>query len=262
MSIFSTKSKLNMLRTIIIDDEEHQRLTIEKMVRLYCRNLTLVAQADSVENGIKVIQKFKPDLVLLDVRLTDGTGFDLLNKLSPVNFKVIFITAFDQYAVRAIRMSAIDYLLKPVDPDELVQAVNKTESIVQHEFMLQLGNLKEQLNQSSESDIKIVIRTFDNIHIVPVQDILYCESDNNYTRFHLMNGNPIMVSATLKEYEDLLGEKGFMRIHKSYLINLRHMRRFEKADGGTVVLEGEAKVPVASRKRDELLEMFDRLTHI
>jgi two-component system, LytTR family, response regulator len=249
-----------MLRTIIIDDEEHQRQTIEGLVKLYCKNLRVVARCGSVAAGVKAIKKHRPDLVLLDIMMDDGTGFDLLDRLSPVDFKVIFITAYNQFAIKAIRFSALDYLLKPVDPDELVQAVAKAETHVQEEFNAQFSNLKENLNPDTKAGIKIILKTHDNIYLVPVNDILYCESDDNYTRFHLLNKQEIFVSTTLKEYEDMLADSGFLRVHKSYLVNLKYFWRFEKAEGGFVVLEGDVKIPVASRKREELLEMLDRLT--
>ncbi|MEZ5196994.1 MAG: LytTR family DNA-binding domain-containing protein [Bacteroidales bacterium] len=194
--------------------------------------------------------------------MDDGTGFDLLDNLRPIDFKVIFITAYDQYAIRAFRFSAIDYLLKPLDPDELVQAVEKADQIIQKDFNTQLDNLKEQLSPDNKANKKIIIKTFDNIHLVPVNEILFCESDGNYVSIHLINQSKILVSSSLKDYEEILGDSGFYRVHKTYLINIRYIRRFEKAEGGSVVLENEIKIPVASRKREHLLEMFERLTKV
>ncbi|TVQ89458.1 MAG: DNA-binding response regulator [Bacteroidetes bacterium] len=251
-----------MLRTIIIDDEDHQRLNLEKMVKLYCSDLEIIAMADGIKTGVRAIKKHGPDLVLLDIKLNDGTGFELLEALQPINFKVIFITAFDQYAIRAFRISALDYLLKPVDPDELCQAAKKAGEIIQKDFNIQLSNFQKFLHPDDKTLTKIIIKTHDNIHLVSVQDILFCESDNNYTRFHLSGHKQIMVSATLKDYEDILAESGFFRIHKSYLVNIKNIRRFERGEGGSVVLEGDLKIPVSSRKRDELLGMLDKLTNL
>ena len=251
-----------MLRTIIIDDEAHMRQTLKKLIGHFCRNLILVATAESVKSGVSAIQKYHPDLVLLDIKMDDGTGFDLLKKLDPVDFKVIFITAYDQFALKAIKFSAIDYLLKPVDPDELSKAVKKAESIVQQEFNTQLNTLEHNMQSGSRNNKKIILKTVNNIHLVNVKDINYCMSDGSYTTFFLVNGNKIVVSNSLKDYEDLLHDSGFFRVHKSFLINMRRILRFEKGDGGSVVLENECKVPVASRRRDELLEMFKRLTEI
>jgi len=251
-----------MLRTIIIDDEAHMRETLQKMLDLYCPNINVVALADGVKTGVNAIRNNHPDLILLDIKLNDGTGFDILEQLEPIDFKVIFITAYDQYAIKAIKFSAIDYLLKPIDPDELRQATRKADEIVQQDFNIQLGALGENLKKGEHSDKKIILKTFDNIHLVKVRDITHCESDGSYTRIFLMNGKNILVSNTLKDYDEMLKEEGFYRVHKSYLINMRFVERFEKIDGGYVVLEDETKVPVASRKREELLEMFDRLAHI
>lgn len=250
-----------MLRAIIIDDEDHQRLTIEKMVRRHCPGVTLVGQANGVRSGMEAIIKHKPDLVLLDIKMDDGTGFDLLGKLQPIDFKVIFITAYDQYAIKAFRLSAIDYLLKPLDPDELVQAVEKANHIVQNDFTIQLENLKGFLTSEKKAIKKIIIKTFDNIHLVPINEILFCESDGSYVSIHLKDQAKIMVSSSLKDYEEMLGESGFYRVHKTFLINLEYIRRFEKSEGGSVVLENEIKIPVASRKREQLLEMFKKITN-
>jgi two-component system LytT family response regulator len=262
MSIFRKNSELNMLRTIIIDDEAHMRQTMEKLVKQSCPNVKLVAQADGVKTGIEAIHKYHPDLVLLDIKMNDGTGFDLLKQLQPVDFKVIFVTAYDQFAIKAFRFSAIDYLLKPVDPDDLSEAVCKAEKLMQQDFSTQLNALEENMQPGEKTNRKIILRTFDNIHLVKVQDINFCESEGSYTAVHLLNGKKILVSNLLKEYDELLRDSGFYRVHKSYLINMRHINRFEKGDGGNVVLENESKVPVASRKRDELMEMFERLAEI
>ena len=248
-----------MLRTIIIDDETHMRETLEKMVGTFCPVIKLVATADGVKSGALAILKHKPDLVLLDIKLNDGTAFDLLKQLQPVDFKVILVTAYDQYAIKAFKYSAIDYLLKPVDPDELAEAVNKVEKLIQHDFNTQLVALEENMQPENKANKKIILKTFDNIHLVKIKDINYCESEGSYTSIYLLNGEKIMVSNTLKDYDDILKDAGFYRLHKSYLINIRHIHRFEKGDGGFVVLENESRVPVASRKRAELLEMFKRL---
>jgi len=221
----------------------------------------VVAKADSVQSGLQVIRKHKPDLVLLDIQLDDGTGFDILYQLHPIDFKVIFITAFDQYAVKAFRFSALDYLLKPIDPDELCRAAQRASDLIQNDVNLQLANLHKFMKRDDKTQARIIIKTHDNIYLVPVSDILFCQSDDNYTRLHLTDQKQIMVSATLKEYDDILSESGFFRVHKSYLINLKHIIRFERGDGGFLVLLGEIKIPVASRKRDELLEILDRLSN-
>lgn len=249
-----------MLRTIIIDDEQSVRKTLEKLTRNYCPNVKIVAEADSVETGVNAIRKYNPDLIFLDIKMEDGTGFDLLKQLEPVDFKVIFITAYDQFAIKAIRFSALDYLLKPVDPEELAAAVNKAEKIVVNELNQQLGTLADNMQTQDKLKKKIILKTFENIHLVKLHDIIYCECQDNYTNFYLLNGKKILVSNTLKEYDEMLSEYGFFRVHKSYLINLVHIDRFEKAEGGSIVLVNDIKVPVASRKKDQLMEMLNRIS--
>jgi two-component system LytT family response regulator len=260
MPIFRNIFKARLLRTIIIDDEVLMRQTLEKLVREHCPNVKLVAQASSVASGVIAIKRHHPDLILLDIKMDDGTGFDLLKKLEPIDFKVIFITAYDEYAIKAIKFSALDYLLKPVEPEELVNAINKAEKLVVKELNTQLNVLADNMQSASIPLKKIILKTYDNIHLVKIAEIVYCESDDNYTHFHLVNANKILVSNTLKEYDEMLGEFGFFRVHKSFLINLSHIIRFEKAEGGSVVLTNNNVVPVASRKREQMLELLDRIS--
>ena len=248
-----------MLRTIIIDDEAPMRQSLKTLLKTSCPHVKLVANADGVKTGVEAIKKYHPDLIFLDIKMGDGTGFDLLKQLEPVDFKVIFITAYNQYAIKAFKFSALDYLLKPVDPDELAVAVEKTERLVIKEFNKQLGTLEE--NMSEKAGKKIILRTFDSIHLVKTHEIVFCEaSEGSYTVINLINGNQILVSNRLKEYDDMLTEYGFFRAHKSYLINLIHITRFDRMDGGYIVLNDEIKVPVASRRKEQLLELFDRMS--
>jgi len=248
-----------MLRSIIIDDEAPMRLSLETILKTACPNVRVVATADGVRSGMNAIKKHHPDLIFLDIKMADGTGFDLLKQMEPVDFKVIFITAYDQYAIKAFKFSALDYLLKPVDRSELKEAVNRTERLVIHEFNKQLDTLAE--NMGEKAGKKIILRTFDSIHLVKTHEIIFCESsEGSYTVFNMVNGNKVLVSNRLKEYDEMLSEYGFFRVHKSYLINLTYITRFDKSDGGYIVLNNENKVPVATRKREQLLELFDRIS--
>jgi two-component system LytT family response regulator len=249
----------NMLRTLIIDDEPHVRKTLSRMVEEECENVKLLGTAGSVQEGLQAINKYHPDLIFLDIKMDDGTGFDLLKKAEPVNFKVVFITAFDQYAIQAFKFSAIDYLLKPVDPEDLVDAINRAEEMIQQDFSTQLRVMDENLRTSDHNDKKILLKTADTVHLVKVRDIFYCESDQSYTSFFLSDGQKILVSKTLREYEDLLKDFGFFRVHKSFLVNLFAVSKFKKGDGGYLVMENNDRVPVASRKRDELMLLFEKL---
>jgi two-component system LytT family response regulator len=258
-SIFTRTQKDNMLRTIIIDDESHVRRTIRSLVTHYCPHLQIAGEADGVGSGIETIRKLRPDLVLLDIRMKDGTGFDLLKKLDPIDFKVIFITAYDQYAVQAFKYSAVDYILKPVDPEDLIQAVNRTEKMLKGEVAMHLKALEGNLSPIDAGDKKIVIKTLDNIYLVSQREILYCEADGSYTTLCLANGKSIVTSRLLKEFDEILSPHGFYRVHKSFLINLSAIERFEKAEGGFLVLKEGGKIPVASRKKEELVALFEKL---
>lgn len=258
--IFEKTKKAKMLKTIIIDDEAHFRETMAEMLRANCPNVKLVGEAEGVKTGLRAIQTLHPDLVLLDIKMKDGTGFDLLEKLDNIDFKIIFITAFDQYAIKAIKFSALDYLLKPIESIDLKNAIDKADKISQKEVNTQLNILANNLQTDDQTKKKIILKTFDNIYLVKVKDIIYLESDSRYSTIFLESGEQVIVSSSLKHYDELLKEFGFFRVHKSFLINLEHIHRFEKAEGGFVILEGGAKVPVASRKREELLELFEKLT--
>jgi len=260
MTIFNAHIRNKMLRTIIIDDELHIRKSLAQMLKDECINVKLVGTADGVKSGLDAINKHHPDLVLLDIKMDDGTGFDLLKKLEPVNFKIIFITAYDQYALQAFKFSAIDYLLKPLDAEDLVEAVNRTEKLIQKDFSTQLKVLDENLKTAENKDKKILLKTSDAVHLVKVRDISYCESDLSYTKFYLLDGQKIIISKSLREFEDMLKGFGFFRVHKSFLVNLFTITKFDKTDGGFLVMENKDRVPVASRKKDELLELFGKLT--
>ncbi|HOW26296.1 MAG TPA: LytTR family DNA-binding domain-containing protein [Bacteroidales bacterium] len=248
-----------MLRTLIIDDEAHIRDSLSKILAKRCPQVTVTGEAQDVRSGRSAIQELHPDLVLLDIQMTDGTGFDLLYSLPSIDFRIIFVTAYDQYAIQAIKFSAVDYLLKPVNPEELEEAVGKADQVIQKQFNLQMKALEENLKAVPRQRKKLILKTTENIHLVDLPDIVSCESADNYTVVHLQGGERIMVSKTLKEYDELLSDCGFFRVHKSFLINVGHIKRFEKQDGGQIVLTNDIKIPVASRKRDELLEMLERM---
>jgi len=225
----------------------------------YCPDATVAGTASGVASGIKLIREVRPDLLLLDIQMTDGTGFDLLQGIPDVECKVIFVTAYDQYAVQAFRCAAVDYLLKPVNPEHLAAAIDRAAHLVADHFNLQVDTLKSNLKAASNQDKKIILKTTDQIYLLDIKNIVTCESDSCYTTVHTLQGDHIMVAKTLKEYEEMLTGCGFFRVHKSWLINLAHIRRFEKQDGGYIVLAGDLKVPVASRKREEMMELLEKM---
>jgi two-component system LytT family response regulator len=248
-----------MLQTLIIDDEDHMRDSLAKLLQRHCPQVEVTGEACNVATGLNAIQNFHPDLVLLDIQMSDGTGFDLLNLCPVIDFKIIFITAFDQYALQAFRFSAVDYLLKPVNPEMLAEAVERAGRLIQEHHNLQLQALQENLKNVERQNKKIILKTTENIYLLDLNNIVSCESDNNYTNVYTTNGEKILVSKTLKEYDNLLAGCGFYRVHKSYLINLVHIKRFEKQDGGYIILTNDLKIPVASRKREEMLELLEKM---
>jgi len=249
-----------MIRTIVIDDEVQARETILNMLASYCPDVEVVATAGSVKEGIKTLKEIKTDLLLLDIKMADGTGFDLLKKLDNLDFRLIFITAFEEFAIRAIKFSAIDYILKPFDPDELINAIQKAGSLIQKDQLsLRLGALYENLDLINTSQKKIVLKTTDSVHIVKLNEIIRCESEKNYTHFYTIQSDKITVSRTLKEYNELLSEYNFYRVHQSHLVNLDHVKRYEKMGGGKLIMDDDSEVPVSFRKKEDLMRIFKNL---
>ncbi len=248
-----------MLRAVIIDDIDTIRSKNIELIKEYCPNVTIMAEASDVKTGVEVIKKYLPDLVFLDVEMPDGTGFDLLQQLKPITFKVIFVTGFQDFAIKAFRYSAIDYLLKPVDPDDLVEAVKKAEETLNKETLeLKFGTLFSNIERPKNLQ-KIVLKTTEKLYSVNIQDIVHCESEKNYTTFHFINAPKLVVSTTLKEYENLLLPFGFFRAHQSHLINMLYFDHFVKSDGGTIIMKNKAAIPLATRKKDEFLSLLNSL---
>lgn len=247
------------MQAIIVDDEDHIRDSLSKLLVKYCPDVHIAGTASGVVSGIKKIHELHPDIVLLDIQMNDGSGFDLLQAFPSPEFRVIFITAFDQYAMQAFRFSAVDYLLKPINPEQLVEAVKKASQLTSDHSNRQMDALQENLKTVSKQDKKIILKTTDQIHLLDLKNIISLESDSCYTTVHTTEGLRIMIAKTLKEYEEMLAGCGFYRVHKSYLINLAHIKRFEKQDGGYIVLTNDLKIPVASRKREEMLGLMEEM---
>jgi two-component system LytT family response regulator len=249
-----------MLKLVIIDDMQNGREVIASVIKKHCKQVEVVAEADSVKSGIEAIRKHKPDIVLLDIQMHDGTGFDLLNKLKPVDFRVVFISAYEEHALRAFKFSAVDYILKPIDSNELITAIQKAEDSLQQAVNSQNFDVIESnySNDSKESK-KIILKTIDSIYAISIKDIVHCEAEENYTRFFLSDGRKILISKPLKEYDELLSDFGFFRAHQSHLINLDYFEHFKKANGGFAVLKDGSVIPVSSRKKDLFLQTIEKL---
>lgn len=248
------------MRAIIIDDEARARDDLAQIVTRYCPRITVIAQAENVKTGISAISKFKPDLLFLDVQMPDGTGFDLLKRVDALHLKVIFTTGFEEFAIKAFRFSALDYILKPIDPAELVSAVEKAFNAA-HKDNLSMKCYAFMANTAAtgSQSKKMVVKTAASYNIVEVSDIVRCEADGNYTNVYFNNGTRLLDSKTLKEYEELLREHGFFRIHKSHLINLAYISNLEKAKNGNVGMKDDSTLPVAPQKRKHLQEVINRL---
>lgn len=249
-----------MLRAVIVEDEKKSQDALMAMLRRYCEQVDVIGVADGVESGLKMITKLQPDVLFLDIQMPDGSGFKLLELLGEHPFQIIFITAFDQYAIRAIRYSALDYLLKPIIPEELVKAVEKAEANkMSRQVNENVRALLENMKNAPDQPETIVLSTTEKLHVVKIETIIRCESDNYYTRFFFTNGKTLLVSKTLKEFEELLKDHHFIRPHKSHLINLRHIRSFHRQESGQILMTDGSPVPVSRRKREFVIRMISHL---
>jgi two-component system, LytTR family, response regulator len=248
-----------MINAVIIEDEKKSREVLESLVRQNCPDVNIIGVADSVEHGVELIRKVNPELVFLDIEMADGSGFDLLEKLPNPSFEVIFTTASDQHALRAIKYSAIDYLLKPIDSDELKLAVEKiTKKQLGNTNLENLKFLLQNFRKPSESYSKITLPTGNAYEIVNVKEIIRCEADGSYTSFFLENKRKLLVSASLKHYEDLLPTDEFIRVHHHHLINMNHVVRYLKTDGGYAVMSDGTQIEISRRKKDTFLQRLNK----
>jgi two-component system LytT family response regulator len=249
-----------MLRVVIVEDETHSREALKSLLMEFCENVEIVGLAGDVDSAVKTIRETKPDVVFLDVELQTGTGFNVLEKTQDIHFDIIFTTAFEQYAVKAIKLSSIDYLLKPIDITELQQAVEKAQvKRSEEDQQKKLETLMSNLETSSGNK-RICLATSDGLEFINVSDIIYCEASGSYTTFYLTNGNKILVSKNLKEYESVLSDQHFMRVHNSFLINLIEVKKFVKSDGGYILMKNNTQISISQKKRDEFLERMMTIT--
>lgn len=243
------------ISAVIVEDMPEVRAGLRTLVEKHCPQVAITGEAESVVSGAKLIRSARPDLVFLDIEMPDGSGFDLLDIIDePV--QIIFTTAIDSYAARAFRYAAVDYLLKPVDPEQLMAAVERarqTGPLRKHQV-----EIMSEVMRGGRLD-RIALHTQDRIHIVDVSTIIRCEADGNYTRFFISNKSPILVSRTLKDFDQLLSEAAFLRVHQSHLVNVKHVGEYVKTDGVYLVMKDGTKVPVSVRKRHEVLQRLDQL---
>ncbi|MEZ4808498.1 MAG: LytTR family DNA-binding domain-containing protein [Flavobacteriales bacterium] len=251
---------MSELTAVIVDDEQHCRDALSGILERKHPDIALLGMATNVAEGVELLGRVRPKVLFLDIEMGEQTGFDLLQAIGPDRPHVIFTTAHEGYAVKAIRFSALDYLLKPVDPDELTSAIGKVlqaERTPQSpdQFMALLKNL----SQPKAPDRRIALPVADGLEMVDVEDITYCESDSNYTVVHQVDKKRLVISRTLKEFEDILDADRFVRVHHSFLINVKHIKKYIRGEGGEVIMSDGTNVAVSRRKKQELMDSLARL---
>lgn len=247
------------MKAVIVDDDSSVVNIISKLIKSDFTDISIVATVGDVENGYHCIIENHPDLLFLDINLPNGTGFDLLKRLKKIDFKIIFMTAFEEFALQAIKVSALDYLLKPIDNVELADAIDKAREIIkQEEEQLKVKALLENFEEKKILK-RIVLSTSDYLHFININDIVRCEADSNYTFFYLVDKKKILVSKTIKEYAGLLKNSGFLRVHQSHLINTAYIDKFVKSDGGYLLMKDKSSVPVSLSNRQNILKTLNSI---
>ncbi|MEJ7625379.1 MAG: LytTR family DNA-binding domain-containing protein [Ferruginibacter sp.] len=244
------------LKAIIVEDELRSREFLKKLVQEFCPAVNVIDLAFSVEDAVERINNLKPDVLFLDIELHTGTGFDVLEKVSYKDFHVIFTTAYDHYAVKAIKFSAVDYLLKPIDVDELQAAVQKVSERMKNNNQESLQMLLQNLRKPAETDFSITLATSNGLEFVPLNQIIRLEASGPYTHFFMKEGKKIMVSKNLKEYETLLSDHNFFRVHNSHIINMKEVKRMVKTDGGYAVMNDDSMITISPKKKDEFMQQI------
>jgi two-component system LytT family response regulator len=245
-------------KVLIIDDENRTRDFVKKMIDSFQLDLEVFTDGENVETGIEAINRIQPDIVFLDIQMPDGTGFDVLNSIETKRFEVIFITAYQEYAIKAIKFSALDYILKPIDAEELHSAVlTAIDSVDFKKEDLQYEALENNIQPGNRR--KLVLKTQECVYIVDLMEIIRCEADKNYTFFFLNSGKKILVSRTLKDFETMLNGYGFFRIQQSHLINLDYLDRYDKHQGGAIIMKDGSALPLSPAKKDQFFKLLERL---
>ncbi|MBL7911631.1 MAG: response regulator transcription factor [Bacteroidia bacterium] len=249
------------MKVLVIDNELNIRESLVSALRVFCPQIEEIEEADGIESGKEKILSYEPDLVFLDVELGTGTGMDLLSQLQKITFNIIFVTAHNKYAIDAFKYSAIDFLLKPINPEELIRSVNRAEKKSNAENLIkQLSILKAEYSNTSLQEKKIVLSEQDSIHIIKSSDIMYCSSEGNYTTFYTSSSDTkIVISKNMKVFEDMLSPLGFLRVHNSYLVNINKIEKYDKGDGGFLFVNGGIKIPVSQRKKELLMALFKKM---
>lgn len=247
------------LKAVIIDDEKDSRTILAGYLSRYCPSVTVCGFGESVATGLEAIEKHDPDIVFLDIEMPYGNGFDLLDKVKQINFETVFVTAFDGYAIQALNQSAAYYILKPIDIDELVKAVEKiSQERSEKDYIQHARILLENIRTDTARQQKIMLPTMEGFEVMPIPSIIYCEAEDNFTRFHFESGPALLICRTLKYFEDILKTHRFLRIHRSYLINTEYIIRYSKGKGGYVTLKNNKELEVSPSHKKDLLDLFER----
>lgn len=242
-----------MINALLIDDEIDALEVLEKKIELYCPSVEVIGKVDTAKEAIKAINKLNPDVVFLDIEMPWMNGFELLESFGEdLNFLVVFVTAYDQYAVKAFKVRAIDYLLKPVDKDDLIACVQRLENETKPMNQEDLTNLNKEINYPHRSN-RLFVNSMEGIEIITLEEIVYCQAASNYTYIHTTAGKKVIASKSLSEIEKSLDQNHFIRIHKSYTANIKLARKFSNSDGGMLIFNNGIELPVSRRKKEEVL---------
>lgn len=247
-----------MIKAVIVDDELNCVEMLEWLLKTYCPIVQIVALCTSGEKGIEAINKHNPDVVFLDIEMPKMNGFDMLEKFENLNFDVVFTTAYNKFAIKAFRYSALNYLLKPVDPEDLQATIKKLQEKKSAVGKDQLNLLLENMKNLSSPVQRIALSTGDGLIFVNTSEIMYCQAESNYTNVVLTNKHKILVAKTLKDIDETLSGKDFFRVHNSFLININQIRKFVRGDGGYILMNDDTQITIARSKREEFFEMFSK----
>jgi len=247
-----------MIKAIIVDDEPFCCDALEILLQKYCPQVRVAEVCNSGEEALRMIAVIKPQLVFLDIEMPAMSGFEMLEKIEKIDFDLIFTTSYDQYAIKAIRFSALDYLLKPIDRQELQAAVQRVMQGKSNDLNQQLQILFQKVTKPAASIQRIALPTIEGLQLVPIDSIISCDSNSNYTVFHLKNGQKITVSRTLKETEEMLGDHSFLRVHNSHLVNLNEISKYIRGEGGYLVMTDNSSIDVSRSRKDLLMEKLQQ----
>jgi len=256
---FNNPQNYDMIKCVLIDDESNSLEMMEWLLKTYCPQVKIEAMCNSAEKGLEAIHHYKPDVVFLDIEMPHMNGFDMLEQFDKLFFDVVFCTAYDQFAIKAFKYSALNYLLKPVDPDDLKETISRLESRRSSPSPEQIKLLFENIRQVPKQTVqRIALTTNDGMIFVATGDIIYCEAESNYTNIVLTTGKKIMVSKVLKDIDEALSGPDFFRVHNSFLININRIKKFVRGEGGYVIMDDGTTVSISRSRRQEFMELFSR----